>query len=67
MDENTITELNVISDQLHARAEELSQSRPDSDTATLMSAMAVTMEAVRSLGQKLDKLDGPQGLGGAGE
>ncbi|HTO29901.1 MAG TPA: hypothetical protein VL202_01780 [Pararhizobium sp.] len=67
MDDDTVTQLNVIRDQLHARAEELSRLKSDDDTATLMSAMAVTMEAVRSLGQKLDKLDGPQGLGGAGE
>ncbi|WP_438748979.1 hypothetical protein [Pararhizobium sp. O133] len=67
MNNDTISQLNMISDKLHARAEKISQTKQDDDTATLMSAMAVTMEAVRSLEEKVNKLDGPQGLGGAGE
>ncbi|MBY2917380.1 hypothetical protein [Rhizobium leguminosarum] len=51
---------------LHARSRQLSQPDKDNDIAILMSALAVTMEAVRSLCEDMNQLNGPKGLGSDG-
>ncbi|MCW1406825.1 hypothetical protein OLZ32_02885 [Rhizobium sp. 1AS11] len=66
MNDETLTQLNTASQQLHARSRALSQSDNDNDIALLMSALAVTMEAVRSLGEDMNQLNGPKGLGSDG-
>ncbi|MBA5804449.1 hypothetical protein [Rhizobium changzhiense] len=66
MNDETLTQLDTISQQLHARSRTLSQSDKDNDIAILMSALAVTMEAVRSLGEDMNQLNGPKGLGSDG-
>lgn len=58
MNEDTIARLNQISEQLHKRAMSLSHPGQDEDMAALMSALAVTMEAVRSIGVVVNRLDG---------
>lgn len=60
MDEDTIARLNQISDRLHRRALELSHPGQDADMATIMSALAVTMEAVRSLGVSMNAIRGKE-------
>jgi hypothetical protein len=59
-------QLDTISQQLHARSRALSQLDNDNDIAILMSALAVTMEAVRSLSEDMNQLNGPKGLGSDG-
>ncbi|MBY5350569.1 hypothetical protein [Rhizobium leguminosarum] len=66
MNVEIMTQLDTIRQQLHARSRALSQPDKDNDTAILMSALAVTMEAVRSLGEDMNKLNGPKGLGSDG-
>ncbi|UWU30379.1 hypothetical protein N2600_10755 [Rhizobium sp. WSM1274] len=66
MNDKTVTQLDTISQQLHARSRALSQLDKDNDIAILMSALAVTMEAVRSLGEDMNQLNGPKGLGSDG-
>ena len=66
MNDETLTQLDTISHQLHARSRQLSQPDKDNDIAILMSALAVTMEAVRSLGGDMNQLNGPKGLGADG-
>ncbi|RXT15734.1 hypothetical protein B5P46_32665 [Rhizobium leguminosarum] len=64
MNDETLTQLETVSQQLHARSR--SQPDKDNDIAILMSALAVTMEAVRSLGEDMNQLNGPKGLGSDG-
>ncbi|XKM42721.1 hypothetical protein A4U53_021215 [Rhizobium ruizarguesonis] len=66
MNDETIMQLDTISQQLHARSRALSQLDNDNDIAILMSALAVTMEAVRSLSEDMNQLNGPKGLGSDG-
>ncbi|MBY5312006.1 hypothetical protein GR210_20465 [Rhizobium leguminosarum] len=66
MNDETLTQLDTVSQQLHARSRALSQPDRDNDIAILMSALAVTMEAVRSLGEGMNQLNGPKGLGSDG-
>lgn len=66
MKNETIAQLSMISRQLHSRSLELSHLENDQDIAMLMSALAVTMEAARSLGEDLNQLNGPKGLGADG-
>ncbi|MCV9942704.1 MULTISPECIES: hypothetical protein [Rhizobium] len=66
MNDETLTQLDTISQQLHARSCALAQPDKDNDIAILMSALAVTMEAVRSLGEDMKQLNGPKGLGSDG-
>ncbi|MBY5410213.1 hypothetical protein HFO98_17405 [Rhizobium leguminosarum] len=66
MHDEIMTQLDTISQQLHARSRALSQPAKDNDIAILMSALAVTMEAVRSLGEDMNQLNGPKGLGSDG-
>ncbi|MBY2934561.1 hypothetical protein [Rhizobium leguminosarum] len=66
MNDETLTQLDTISHQLHARSRQLSQPDKDNDIAILMSALAVTMEAVRSLCEDMNQLNGPKGLGSDG-
>lgn len=66
MNDETLTQLDTVSQQLHARSRALSQPDKDNDIAILMSALAVTMEAVRSLGENMNQLNGPKGLGSDG-
>ncbi|MBB4290310.1 hypothetical protein GGE16_002350 [Rhizobium leguminosarum] len=66
MNDETMTQLDTISQKLHARSRQLSQPDNDNDTAILMSALAVTMEAVRSLCEDMNQLNGPKGLGSDG-
>ncbi|MBN9986833.1 hypothetical protein [Rhizobium laguerreae] len=66
MNDETLTRLDTVSQQLRARSRQLSQPEKDNDIAILMSALAVTMEAVRSLGEDMNQLNGPKGLGSDG-
>ncbi|API51689.1 hypothetical protein BMW22_08700 [Rhizobium leguminosarum] len=66
MNDETLTQLDIVSQQLHARSRALSQPDKGNDIAILMSALAVTMEAVRSLGEDMNQLNGPKGLGSDG-
>jgi hypothetical protein len=66
MEDDTMQKLTTVSVQLQQRALELSRSGQDTDTAMLMSALAVTMEAVRSIEETVHRLDGLHGLGAAG-
>ncbi|MGO6672183.1 hypothetical protein AB9E19_05430 [Rhizobium leguminosarum] len=66
MNNETIMQLDTISQQLHARSRALSQLDNDNDIAILMSALAATMEAVRSLGENMNQLNGLKGLGSDG-
>ncbi|QKK23756.1 hypothetical protein [Rhizobium hidalgonense] len=66
MNVETMTQLDTVSQQLHARSRSLSQPDQDNDIAMLMSALAVTMEAVRSLCEDMNQLNGPKGLGSDG-
>ncbi|PXA85247.1 hypothetical protein DMC25_16035 [Caulobacter sp. D4A] len=67
MDESTFAQLSSMSQHLHERALALSRQEKDADLAMLMSAQAVTMKAVKSLGETLNKINGPLGLGAAGD
>ncbi|MBY3233778.1 hypothetical protein RWK44_24250 [Rhizobium sp. 25PS6] len=66
MNDETLTRLDTVSQQLRARSRQLSQPEKDNDISILMSALAVTMEAVRSLGEDMNQLNGPKGLGSDG-
>jgi division protein CdvB (Snf7/Vps24/ESCRT-III family) len=66
MNEDMIQRLGTISSQLHMRSLELSHPGQDNDLASVMQALAVTMEAVSAIGQILNQQNGPQGLGAAG-
>ncbi|TAV73795.1 hypothetical protein [Rhizobium leguminosarum] len=66
MNDETIMQLETVSQELHARSRALSQPDNDNDVAILMSALAVTMEAVRSLSEDMNQLNGPRGLGSDG-
>ena len=66
MNDETITQLDTVSRQLNVRARALSQLDQESDIAMLMSALAVTMEAVRFLCEDMNQLNGPKGLGSDG-
>uniref|UniRef100_UPI0031017894 hypothetical protein n=1 Tax=Neorhizobium sp. EC2-8 TaxID=3129230 RepID=UPI0031017894 len=67
MDEHTFAQLSMMSQDLNRRASTLSDQGKDADLAMLMSAQAVTMEAVKALGETLNRINGPQGLGAAGD
>ncbi|CDN58195.1 Hypothetical protein RG1141_PA13630 (plasmid) [Neorhizobium galegae bv. officinalis bv. officinalis str. HAMBI 1141] len=67
MDEDTFAQLSSMSQNLQKRALALSHQGKDADLAMLMSAQAVTMEAVKSLGEALNRINGPLGLGAAGD
>ena len=66
MNDETITQLDTVSRQLNVRARALSELDQENDIAMLMSALAVTMEAVRSLCEDMNQLNGPKGLGSDG-
>jgi len=66
MNNEIILQLDTVSQQLHARSRALSQPDKDNDISILMSALAVTMEAVRSLCEDMNQLNGPKGLGSDG-
>jgi hypothetical protein len=66
MTEEIFTQLTLISHQLQTRSYELSQAGRDPDMAMIMSALAVTMDAVGSLREDLSQLAGPKGLGAEG-
>jgi hypothetical protein len=66
MNDEIIMQLETVSQQLHARSRALSQPDQDNDIAILMSALAVTMAAVRSLCEDMNQLNGPKGLGSDG-
>ncbi|MFS8050994.1 hypothetical protein [Rhizobium sp. BR 314] len=66
MDQNTIDRLNSISQELNARAHALSKAADGRDHALIMSALGIMIEEVRSLDQKVARLDGPKGIGAAG-
>lgn len=63
MNDDLIAGLNAFSDRLHKRAHALSHKHQDDDTALLMQGLAITMEAVRSLGVVVNRLDGIPGYG----
>jgi hypothetical protein len=67
MNEKTFAQLSTVSSQLHSRVSELSRGENDRDIALLMSALAVTMDALASLSDGVTQLSGPSGLGGKGE
>ncbi|RUM26903.1 hypothetical protein EFQ99_01485 [Rhizobium vallis] len=67
MDEDTVERLNSISWDLHTRALALMTATQDRDMAMIMSALAVTMEAVQSIDATVNKIDGPCGLGASGD
>lgn len=67
MNEKTFAQLSKVSSQLHFRVRELSRGENDRDIALLMSALAVTMDALASLGDGVTQLTGPRGLGAKGE
>ncbi|MBB3645922.1 hypothetical protein FHX14_002115 [Rhizobium sp. BK619] len=66
MNDETITQLDTVIRQLNVRARALSELDQENDIAMLMSALAVTMEAVRSLCEDMNQLNGPKGLGSDG-
>ena len=66
MNNEVMTQLDTVSQQLHTRSHVLSQPDQDNDIAILMAALAVTMEAVRSLCEDMNQLNGPKGLGSDG-
>ncbi|ACI55093.1 hypothetical protein GGI64_000411 [Rhizobium leguminosarum] len=66
MNDETIKLLDTVSRQLNVRARALSELDQENDIAMLMSALAVTMEAVRSLCEDMNQLNGPKGLGSDG-
>jgi hypothetical protein len=61
LDQDTIARLNTISQELHTRAIALSHPNQDHDIAQIMSALAVTMEAVRSIGVTLNQMNASPG------
>ncbi|WLR93643.1 hypothetical protein [Shinella zoogloeoides] len=63
MNDDLIAGLNAFSDRLNQRARALSHKHQDDDTALLMQGLAITMEAVRSLGVVVNRLDGIPGYG----
>jgi len=67
MNEDTFSQLSAMSQHLQERARALSGQGKDSDLATLMSAQALTIEALKALGETLNKINGPLGLGAAGD
>jgi hypothetical protein len=67
IDESFVQQLTAASHQLKTRSYELSQSGDDHDIAMIMAALAVTMDAVKSLGEDINQLVGPKGLGASGE
>jgi hypothetical protein len=67
MNDDTFSQLHMISHQLQTRSDELARAGENNDIALLMSALAVTMDAVRSLGEDINQLVGLKGLGRDGE
>ncbi|WP_210251709.1 hypothetical protein [Neorhizobium galegae] len=56
MDEDTFAQLSAMSQNLQKRALALSHQGKEADLAMLMSAQALTMEAVKSLGEALNRI-----------
>jgi hypothetical protein len=67
MDEDLLARLNVMSERLHRRSLDLAHPDRDHDLSEMMQALAVTMEAVRSIGVAVNRLDGVRGFGRDGE
>lgn len=67
MNEDTFSQLSAMSQHLQERASALAGQGKDNDLATLMSAQALTIEALKALGETLNKINGPLGLGAAGD
>jgi hypothetical protein len=67
MNEDMIERLNAVSQLLRRRSLELANPDDDRDLALVMQGLAITMEAVSELGAKVNRLDGLQGLGRAGD
>lgn len=67
MNEDMIERLNAVSQLLRRRSLELANPDDDRDLALFMQGLAITMEAVSELGAKVNRLDGLQGLGRAGD
>lgn len=66
MNEDLNARLDTIGEALRRRAAELSGSGQERDIALLMEGLATTMEAVRSLGATVGRIDGLPGLGSDG-
>jgi hypothetical protein len=67
MNEDIIARLNTHSQQLHVRSLALAHPGQDNDLSLMMQSLAITMEAVSALGATVNRLDGLQGLGRAGD
>ncbi|MDQ0320034.1 hypothetical protein QO002_002172 [Pararhizobium capsulatum DSM 1112] len=67
MDEDLIARLGSIGEELHTRALALAHPDQNHDLALIMSGLALTIEAVRSLGLAASHLDGLSGLGSTGD
>lgn len=67
MDEDLIARLNVASARLHRRSLELAHPGQDPNLSEMMQALALTMEAVRSIGVVVNRLDGVRGFGRDGD
>ena len=57
MDDDLRQRLDKISTELHMRALELSHPGQSHDMATLMSALAVALEAIRVIGDSVNALN----------
>ncbi|CAN7754695.1 MULTISPECIES: hypothetical protein [Ensifer] len=67
MNEDIIERLNAVSQRLHTRSLELAHPDQDHDLSLIMQSLAITMEAVSALGATVNRLDGLQGFGRAGD
>jgi hypothetical protein len=67
MNEDIIERLNAVSQLLRRRSLELANPDDDQDLSLIMQGLAITMEAVSALGAAVNRLDGLQGLGRAGD
>lgn len=61
MNEEILNRLAATSHQLHMRSLALSHPNQDQDLASMMQALAITMEAVRSLGLTVNQMNGNLG------
>jgi hypothetical protein len=66
MNEETIERLGSLSEYLHSRSRAHSLPGGNEDTASILSALATTMEAVRSIGETLNQMNDVRGPGKPG-
>ncbi|WEZ84635.1 hypothetical protein P6U16_08705 [Rhizobium sp. 32-5/1] len=66
MNEDIIAQLKTHSELLYNRAPALNHPDQDRDLWLVMESLAITMEAVRTLGVAVNRLDGLEGFGGPG-